>query len=235
MKPAMPAAEQISAIAFDLDGTLVDSAPDIAAALGAALQAAGLGTFDLASVRRWIGDGPDVLIARALEALGLADASPALRMELRRAFDTHTLAAPLAHGMVFPGIHDLLHALHGVLPMVVVTNKPGALARAVLEDAKLLHFVADVQGAETAAQRKPAPAMLRAAAEGLGLPCASLLMVGDSLLDLEAARNAGCPAAIVAWGYGSEAIPLDAHAWRIQTPRQLQEMLLSTRQRSATH
>ena len=69
---------RIRAVAFDLDGTLVDSAPDIQHALNAALKKAGLERFDLAAVRGWIGDGPDVLIARALDAQGLNDADDEL-------------------------------------------------------------------------------------------------------------------------------------------------------------
>ena len=84
----------IEAIAFDLDGTLVDSAPDIRHALNAALEEAGLEHFDLDTVRAWIGDGPDALIAQALCRHGI-DADGAARDRLRQAFDVHTLAADI--------------------------------------------------------------------------------------------------------------------------------------------
>ncbi|MDR6536493.1 HAD-IA family hydrolase [Variovorax soli] len=211
----------IEAIAFDLDGTLVDSAPDIRHALNAALEDAGLEHFDLDTVRAWIGDGPDALIAQALCRHGI-DAGDDARARLRQAFDAHTLAAPLRSGRVFDGIAELFAGLRRRLPMVVVTNKPTPLARAVLDAAGLLPFLAGVHGADTVAQRKPSPSLLRAAADRLGVASARLLMVGDALPDLLAAEAAGCPAALVAWGYGGHAAAnAMPRAWRLATPQQL--------------
>lgn len=219
----MPAASlrcPIRAVAFDLDGTLVDSAPDIGHALNSALRRAGLAGFDLQQVRAWVGDGPDVLIERALLSLGVAD-SVALHAELRRGFDEVTLQAPLAHGAVYEGILPLLQQLQPDWPLVVVTNKPSALARAVLAAGSLLpHFVA-VYGADEAALRKPAPAMLLRAANALGLPTHELLMVGDSGADLRAASTAGSPAAWAGWGYvAAHALPIEPQ-WRVEHPGQV--------------
>jgi len=211
----------IDAIAFDLDGTLVDSAPDIREALNAALQQEGLARFDLDTVRAWIGDGPDALILQALRRQGVPG-DEALRLRLRRAFDAVTLAAPLQFGGVFEGIAELVAGLRRTLPMVVVTNKPTPLARAVLDAAGLLPAMAGVYGADAAAQRKPAPFLLQAAAHQLGVEPARLLMVGDGPADLLAAHAAGCPAALVAWGYGGHAAAAGAApAWRVATPQQL--------------
>jgi phosphoglycolate phosphatase len=221
--------DPIEAIAFDLDGTLVDSAPDIAAALDAALMNAGLQRFDLATVRAWVGDGPDALIVRALAAQGLPQAPAGLRSSLRRDFDAYTLAAPLALGAVFTGIGDLLACLHRHFPMAVVTNKPSHLARAVLHAAGLIDFTVSVHGADTPELRKPAPGLLIAAAERLAVPRERLLMVGDGLADMLAAHNARCPAALVAWGYGAEAVPPDLHPWRVAEPQQLLQGLTNAR------
>lgn len=220
----------IEAIAFDLDGTLVDSAPDIRHALNAALEEAGLGHFDLDTVRAWIGDGPDALIAQALCWHGI-DGDDATRARLRHAFDAYTLAMPLQSGGVFHGIAELVAGLAGRLPMVVVTNKPTALARAVLGAAGLLPFLSGVHGADAADQRKPAPFLLRAAAQRLGVAPEHLLMVGDAPPDLLAAQAAGCPAALVAWGYGGHAIAkaLPPWAWRVETPQQLLLAALGSR------
>ena len=215
----------ILALAFDLDGTLVDSAPDIGHALNHALREAGLPGFALDRVRAWIGDGPDPLIARALAALGQGEADPALRTTLRAAFDQATLAAPLAHGTVFDGIDALLQQLQPRWPMVVVTNKPTALARAVLDAAGLLPRMAAVYGADVAALRKPAPAMLQQAAQQLGVAPQQLLMVGDSIADMGAAAAAGAPAVWAGWGYGLlHALPA-APRWRIDRPDQLLPIL----------
>ena len=214
----------IRAVAFDLDGTLVDSAPDIGHALNQALRESGFGSFDLEQVRAWIGDGPDVLIDRALNALGQGDGAE-LRRTLRRAFDRSTLEAPLAHGAVFDGIHALLQALRPGWPLVVVTNKPSELARAVLDAGGLLPHFAAVYGADEAALRKPAPAMLNRAAQDLGLATHQLLMVGDSAADMGAAQAAGSPAAWAGWGYGVLHNLTPPPRWFAQRPGQLLEIL----------
>jgi phosphoglycolate phosphatase len=215
----------ILALAFDLDGTLVDSAPDIGHALNSALRESSLPGFALDQVRAWVGDGPDPLIARALAALGQDQADINLRATLRAAFDRATLAAPLAHGRVFEGIEALLHQLRPTWPMVVVTNKPTALARAVLDAAGLLPCLAAVHGADAAVQRKPAPAMLQQAARQLGVTPPRLLMVGDSVADMGAAAAAGAPAVWAGWGYGLlHALPT-APRWRIDRPDQLLPIL----------
>lgn len=214
----------IRALAFDLDGTLVDSAPDIGHALNQALGESGFARFDLQQVRAWIGDGPDVLIERALKALGQGEGAD-LRRTLRLAFDRHTLGAPLAHGTVFDGITDLLPQLQGRWPMVVVTNKPSVLARAVLDAGALMPFFAEVYGADTAALRKPAPALLQRAAQHLGLPTGQLLMVGDSAADMGTAAAAGAPAAWAGWGYGIMHALTTPPRWQLQHPRQLLDLL----------
>lgn len=212
---------RVRAIAFDLDGTLIDSAPDIQHALNAALKKAGLERFDLDLVRSWIGDGPDMLIGRALAHIGLDEADHEFRLRLRRWFDVATLAAPLSLGKVYPGIAELVEGLRGRLPMSVVTNKPTPLARAVLEAAGLLGFMHSVHGGDMPAQRKPAPDLLLAAAQRLGCKAAELLMVGDSALDLRAAQAAHCPAALAAWGYGAHAVDESLVACRVQAPAEL--------------
>jgi len=214
----------IRALAFDLDGTLVDSAPDIGHALNSALGDEGFASFELDRVREWIGDGPDVLIERALAALSVPDET-ALHARVRLGFDAATFRAPLGQGKVFDGIDALLSRLRGTWPMAVVTNKPTALARAVLDAAGLLPYFAAVYGADTAAQRKPAPDMLLRAAADFRLGPAQLLMVGDSGADLRAAQAAGTPSVWVEWGYaGVKPLPV-APRWRIAQPAALWSIL----------
>ena len=218
---------RVDAVAFDLDGTLVDSAADIGHALNSALTKAGLRRFDLHTVRNWIGDGPDALIERALSAQGLVGTQDdALHSRLRRAFDVSTLASPLSYGRVYDGIPALLAALAERMPIVVVTNKPTPLARAVIAAAQLSTHVKVVQGADTASMRKPSPTMLLSCASRVGVEVSRLLMVGDSAADMGAAAAAGCPAAWASWGYGSvadvEARSADsADPWRLDDPADL--------------
>ena len=219
----MCVSEAIGGIAFDLDGTLVDSAPDITHALNSALQAAGLDRFKLAQVRAWVGDGPDVLIDRALHTLGRGGASQVLRTELRRNFDRATIEAPLRYGVVCAGVAALIETWREVLPMVVVTNKPTLLARAVLGAAGLLDAMSGVFGADAAHLRKPGPALLLGAATHLGIAPGRLLMVGDSAADLQAAFAAGCPVAHVGWGYGAQTLVDGTRAWRVATAEALYE------------
>ena len=217
----------IHAVAFDLDGTLIDSAPDIGHAVNTALAAAGLQRFDLATVRSWIGDGPDALIARALTAQGISPDDMALCQTLRATFDAATLAAPLARGQVYPGIAELLRQLSAHrYPLAVVTNKPTRLARAVVEAAGLLPWLAHVQGADTPAQRKPSPLMLQTTAAHLGVVPTKLLMVGDAPPDILAALAAGCPAALVSWGYGAHAVPARLIPWHVTHPEQISASLI---------
>ena len=214
--------KRFDAIAFDLDGTLIDSAGGIAHALNAALAEAGLLPFDLHTVRAWIGDGPDALIARALAAgrPGLAEA-PALAAQLRRGFDAATLRAPMAGSSVFSGIAELVPALAEQHAIVVVTNKPTALARAVLKAAGLLGHFAAVHGADTPMQRKPSPLLIQQAAGALGISTQRLLMVGDAAVDIAAARAAGSHAAWAGWGYGHAPAEADPSLWRLRAPHDL--------------
>lgn len=212
------------AVAFDLDGTLVDSAPDIAAALNGALQACALAQVAPDRVLGWIGDGPDPLISRALAALGRTD-DAVLHARLRTHFDRATLAAPLRHGRVFDGIDALLRQLRRRWALVVVTNKPGMLARAVLDAAGLGECFDAVHGADTQALRKPAPALLWQAAQGLGIAPSRLWMVGDAATDMAAAAAAGAPAVWAGWGYGRIESLAAAPRWRIEHPAQLPALL----------
>lgn len=214
--------ERVDAIAFDLDGTLIDSAGGIAHALNAALADEGLESFALDTVRAWIGDGPDALIARALAVRERAAGdSNALAVRLRHGFDAATLRAPMAGSRVFDGILETLTELARQRPLVVITNKPTPLASAVLDAAGLLPFFESVHGADTPAHRKPSPWLLRRAATALGVEQRFLLMVGDAAVDIAAALAAGSPAVWAAWGYGHAPAQSLVAVQRLASPREL--------------
>lgn len=213
---------RFDAIAFDLDGTLVDSAGGVAHALNAALAGEGLPSFVLDTVRGWIGDGPDALIARALATPDLAALDTyELAARLRRGFDAATLRDPMAGSVVFDGIHSTLAGLAPQRPLIVVTNKPTTLARAVLNEAGLLQFFEAVHGADSPLQRKPSPLLLQQAAHALGVMPQRVLMVGDAAVDIAAALAAGSHAAWAGWGYGRLPANAAADLWRLTHPDEL--------------
>ena len=216
-----PELGHIEAVVFDLDGTLIDSAADIAHALNEALAWGGLRGFDLATVRGWIGNGPNALIANALKSQGADSDDLALRARLHERFIEASHAAPFEHGVIYPGIVDMRGALHGQLPMAGVTNKPPPLARVVVEAAGLGPYLRQVLGADTPQQRKPAPLNLQTTARALGVEVSSLLMVGDAPPDILAAQAAGCASALVSWGYGAHAVSPQLQPWRLDQPNQL--------------
>jgi phosphoglycolate phosphatase len=211
-----------AALFFDLDGTLVDSAAGVALALNTALAEAELQGFELATVRGWIGDGPDALILRALEASQLRDVDlPSLAAHLRRRFDAATLATPSAQGAAFDGIATMLSRLSDHYPMVVITNKPTPLSRAVLKAAGLLAHFEQVHGADLPEQRKPSPLLIQRAAHQLGVATEAVLFIGDGPADLKASQAAGCRLAWADWGYGPLPAVLPADVWRLSAPADL--------------
>ena len=218
--------KRVDAIAFDLDGTLIDSAGGVTFALNAALADEGLRGFALGAVRGWIGDGPDALIARALATPALAALDTyELAARLRHGFDAATLRAPMAGSVVFDGIHPTLAELAAQRPLIVVTNKPTPLARAVLREAGLLRFFEAVHGADSPLQRKPSPLLLRQAANALGVAPGRVLMVGDAAVDIVAALAAGSRAAWAGWGYGQLPAQVPADVWRLALPHELLRQL----------
>jgi phosphoglycolate phosphatase len=176
----------ISAVAFDLDGTLIDSVADIAAATNHCLAAAGLPQHPLAQIRSFVGDGSRALLARAS---GLRAEDPGLDALLDRFLGYYTEHA-LVHTRLLPDAREVLDALRG-LPLALCTNKPRATTLAVLEGLGIApYFAAVVAGGDTT-QTKPHPAPLRRCAELLGVNVERLVLVGDGPQDVGCARAAG--------------------------------------------
>lgn len=185
-------------VVFDLDGTLVDSAPDIHAALDRLMAARGLPPFGRAEVIGMIGDGVRVLVTRALAARGLPFEETALD-----AFMADYGANAAAETRLFPGIAAALEALaRDGWRMAVCTNKPEAPARDLLGALGLLDRFAAIGGGDSFPVRKPDPAHLLATIEAAGGMGDGAVMVGDHRNDVSAARGAGIPCVFVGWGYG---------------------------------
>ena len=187
---------------FDLDGTLVDSAPDLHAALDRLMAARGLVPFTRAEVTAMIGDGAKVMVERALAARGRAFDQPALDQ-----FLADYGAAAAVETRPFPGIPEALDALAGAgWRLAVCTNKPEAPARDLLAALGLAHRFAALGGGDSFPTRKPDPAHLRATIAAAGGAGDGVVMIGDHHNDIRAARGAGIPGLFVSWGYGPPAM-----------------------------
>ena len=197
-----PAAPPPELIAFDLDGTLVDSIPDIAWCIDRTMLRFGVPARGEALVRDWVGNGVERLVDRALtgEPDGVAD--PDLRREAGAVF----LELYSAHGhersRVYPGVREGLAALRarGAV-FACITNKPHGLAVGLLAHLELIDHFELVLGGDSLPRRKPDPLPLIHACAKLGAAVEHSLFVGDSRNDVEAARAAGMPVVCVGYGY----------------------------------
>jgi len=183
---------------FDLDGTLVDSAPDIHAALDRLMARRRLPGFARAEVVGMIGDGVRVLLERAHAARGIT---------LDEASFDHFMTDYEANAAVltqpFAGIPELLSALQASgWRLAVCTNKPEAAARVLLSDLGLDRHFSALGGGDSFPMRKPDPGHLRATLAAAGAAPEDAVMIGDHRNDIEAARDAGVRAIFAGWGYG---------------------------------
>ncbi len=217
MSRALWRGRAVDGVLFDLDGTLMDTLPDITLSLNRALAELRLQPLTLAEVRPLIGRGGPVLIERAVRRLGVT-------MDARALASLHERFALLGLGLLeanestaalFPGVLDGLLALRALgLKIAVVTNKQQRLALDLISRQGLRSCVDAVVGGDECARRKPDPEPLRLACGRLEVPTSRALMVGDSINDVLAARAAEMPVICVPYGYneGQDArlLPCDA-------------------------
>lgn len=195
----------VTSVVFDLDGTLVDSSPDIAAALNVALAAPGVRQLSAAEVLAMLGGGPEILVRKALDAVGRA----ANADEIAAMLDAYTLAYrahPVEKTAFFADAAETLAALHAQgLRLGVCTNKRTDIAERVLEHLGVRQFFGSVVGSDRASTSKPDPAHLLETLAELGTDPTECLYVGDTGIDADTARDAQVRYAHVAWGH-----PLDS-------------------------
>ncbi|WPP00380.1 phosphoglycolate phosphatase [Pseudomonas sp. HR96] len=189
-------------VMFDLDGTLVDSVPDLAAAVNRALAQMGREPAALESVRQWVGNGARVLVRRAL-AGGLehtevseADTEQALALFMEAYADSHELT------VVYPGVAQTLKWLHKrKVPMALITNKPERFVAPLLDGLGLGRYFKWIVGGDTLPQQKPDPAALFFVMKMANVPAHQALFVGDSRSDVQAAKAANVPCVAMSYGY----------------------------------
>ncbi|MCS6987330.1 MAG: phosphoglycolate phosphatase [Sphingomonadaceae bacterium] len=187
-------------VVFDLDGTLVDTAPDLAAALNHALAVLGRPPVAPASVRTMVGRGARALLERGLATTG--GASPELVEAGLDPFLDHYRAHIARLSRPFPGVEPTLDRLAAAgRRLAVCTNKPEALTHALLAKLGWTGRFAAVLGADSRPFRKPDPRHLWAAIEAAGGSPADAVFVGDTAVDLATARAAGVRFVLAAFGY----------------------------------
>ena len=192
----------MAAALFDLDGTLVDTLPDFVVALDALLDELGLPRIPAAAAAPLLGKGVDHLVRAVLERAVGVEQAQRLFATARPIYWRHYLAANAQHSRVFPGVVAGLDALRAAgVALACVTNKPMAFTQPLLAATGLAGYFSWVSGGDSHARMKPDPLPLLAACEALGTEPARTLMVGDSVNDAQAARAAGCPVALMRYGY----------------------------------
>ncbi|MDO9382903.1 MAG: HAD-IA family hydrolase [Hyphomicrobiaceae bacterium] len=190
------------AVVFDLDGTLADSLPDIAAALNSALAEAGMAQLAEQTVRTMVGNGSEILVERAIREVGRgrthADAAADIHASFLAAYDR----APCVHTRLYPGARHVLDALaaQGVR-LGVCTNKPQQITAGVLDKLGITPLFGSVVGGNATDPLKPAPVMLRRVLQELAAEPKLSVMVGDSGADAGAARAAGTALILLQHGY----------------------------------
>lgn len=192
-----------AALVFDLDGTLIDSRRDIATGINRMRADLGLPPLTLEQVVSMVGEGARLLVRRALGGDVPEDqVDRALAVYL-----DHYRQVCLDTTQPYPGIEAMLRELAGSYPLAVLSNKGESLSRRILEGLGLTPLFREILGGDSLPTRKPDPAGLRLLAERLGVAVESLVLVGDSWVDAETARNAGCPFVLVEWGFPRQPFP----------------------------
>jgi phosphoglycolate phosphatase len=185
---------------FDLDGTLVDSAPDLHAALDRLAARRGLAPYSREHVTGMIGDGAKALVERALAARE-RPFDPAALEEFLADYEARSCET----SRPFAGVEAALDALAASgWRLAICTNKPLAATRAMLRELGLAPRFAHVVGGDSLPSRKPDPAPVRAILAEAGVAAGAAVMIGDHANDILAARGAGVRSVFCAWGYGRD-------------------------------
>lgn len=189
-------------VLFDLDGTLVDSVPDLAYSVDTAMQELGLPQPGEEQVRSWVGSGAEILIKDVLEFAGADTNDTALFNKTFDLFSEIYIQNTSTRSRLYPGAREAInHMLKLGCKLGCVTNKRGRFTEPVLKSLNIFDDFSIVVSGDTLAKKKPDPDPLLYAAETAGVAPRDTLMVGDSVNDLKAARAADMPILCVTYGY----------------------------------
>jgi phosphoglycolate phosphatase len=194
------------ALVFDLDGTLIDSAPDIAAAMNKVLERRGWPTQTVDFVEKFIGFGARRLLLDMFEALGLPVDDKTVDEAVEEYLENYS-REPAERTLFYPHVREDLEALRGAgVRLGICTNKPQGLSLRVLEILGIASLFETVVGADAAPACKPHPSHLLAVAERMDLNGDAWAYVGDTKVDQATARAAGVPFYAVSWGSGTQVV-----------------------------
>jgi len=206
--------DSLRAIAFDLDGTLIDSAPDLAAALNAMLEALGMHPVPEKRVPALIGGGVEQLVSRALVESARTTRAPTVEpANAQRLFNYFYGRQLFQRSRVYPGVYEALREFRDRgITLCCITNKSAAFTKPLLKRAELHNYLRFTLCAGRVTDRKPNPKLLLKACSRLNVAPGEMLYVGDAVTDILAARAAGCPIVAVSYGYGRDLKAAEPHA-----------------------
>lgn len=213
MKVSFPL--RVKAVMIDLDGTLADTIPDLAAATNMMLRELGRPELAVSEVRTYVGKGIPNLVGRALTGSLDGHAPPDLLAQAMPIYERCYAAVNGRNSVIYPGVIEGLEALRAAqFPLGCVTNKSGRFTTPLLEFLGLARYFGQVVAGDTLPQKKPDPAQLVYACRNLDVAPRDMLFIGDSVNDAQAARAAGCPVFCVPYGYneGRDVRELDVDA-----------------------
>jgi phosphoglycolate phosphatase len=191
----------LEALIFDLDGTLVDTAPDLTAATNHALSLIGRRPISQTEARHMVGHGSRALIIKGCEITGGAVDDETIK-RLNITFLDYYADHIAGHSVIFPGLLALLdRARNAGLKLGVCTNKVEHLSHKLLRELKMADYFGAVVGGDTLPIMKPDPAPYHEVAKRLGVDTANTIMFGDSETDIRTAQNTGVPVIAVTFGY----------------------------------
>lgn len=192
----------VDAVMIDLDGTLLDTIPDLAAATNLMLEALGEAALPLDTVRNFVGKGIPRLVERALARDIDGKAGPEAMARALPVFERFYTEVNGRHTTMYPGVREGLELMRKAgFRLACVTNKAGAFTGPLLERMGLAHFFELTVSGDTLPRKKPDPMQLLHVCQAFGIAPTRMLMIGDSGNDVQAARAAGCPVFCVPYGY----------------------------------